>query len=219
MVNNKAVDHLNLRLGIVHGDICPWNLLIDAETDTIQLFDFNCAAKLGWEGDKDNRLEFEYEENRNDVKFVIYTVYELITREFCFREEFYPDELDASKLMKKAKWTAHKDAKLDSPVTEYRRVLNDWAKQRAEMDKKVDHFTKASEPLNWPALRVDPSMVWDRGPVRLRGQLRCTLTQMGKDFLRWERPPTRSLPLPEGQRLLATGEVVQDVTPGASAKK
>ena len=149
---------------------------------------------------------------------MIFTVYELITREFCFRQEFYPDELDASELMKKPKWTAHKDAKLDSPVTEYGRVLNDWAKQRAEMDKKVDHFTKASQPLNWPALRVDPSIAWDQTPFRRRGQFRGTLTQMGKDFLRWERPPTRSLPPPEGQRLLATGETVQDV-PGASTKK
>jgi serine/threonine protein kinase len=43
----NAVDHLNLELGIVHGDICVHNLLINPETDSVQLFDFNMASKLG----------------------------------------------------------------------------------------------------------------------------------------------------------------------------
>ncbi|KAK4150628.1 kinase-like domain-containing protein [Chaetomidium leptoderma] len=206
----KVVDHLNLGVGIVHGDICPWNLLIDGKTDNIQLFDFNCAAKLGWDGDQENRHEFQYAKDRNDIKFVIFTVYELITREFCFRREFYPHELDASKIMGKRKWVQHKDAQLDSPVEEYRRVLKEWAKRRAETDKEVDHFTKASTPLSWPPLRVDEFMSYDRSPLRKRGRMRSTLTTLGMDFLSWVRPPTRSLPLPEGQRLLATGEVVQD---------
>lgn len=92
----KVVDYLNLQLGIVHGDSCPWNLLIDPSTDNIQLFDFNSGAKLGWEGDEENNLEFQYDADRDDVKFVIFTVYELITREFNFRQEFYPEELDHS---------------------------------------------------------------------------------------------------------------------------
>lgn len=33
----QAVDFLNLRLGIVHGDVCPWNLLIDEETDDLKV--------------------------------------------------------------------------------------------------------------------------------------------------------------------------------------
>ncbi|KAK4133731.1 hypothetical protein BT67DRAFT_442647 [Trichocladium antarcticum] len=85
----KVVDHPNLQLVIVHGDICPWNLLIDPSTDSIQLFDFNSGAKLGREGDEENNLEFQYDADRDDVKFVIVTVYELITREFNFRQEFY----------------------------------------------------------------------------------------------------------------------------------
>ncbi|KAK4108087.1 hypothetical protein N656DRAFT_792802 [Canariomyces notabilis] len=139
----NVVDHLNLRLGIVHGDICPWHLLIDAETDCIQLFDFNWAAKLGWEGDGEDGWRFRYDAERNDVKFVMFTVYELITREFCFAEEFYPHELDASKIQRKRKWTKHPDTKLDRPVEEYRRVLDEWVARRTEADKVVDHSTKA----------------------------------------------------------------------------
>lgn len=86
----QVADYLNLNLGIVHGDICPFTLLINAETDSIQLVDFKNAAKLGWEGDLANGAKFEYDENRNDVKFIVFTVYEIITREFEFRSEFIP---------------------------------------------------------------------------------------------------------------------------------
>ncbi len=173
----QAVDYLNLHLGIVHGDVCPWNLLIDAETDSIQLFGFSLAAKLGWEGDQDNFCEFGYDKARNDVKFVIMTTYELITRKLYSRRKFNPLEEDACKLLKKRKWTTHEEAKLDSNVREYRRVLSDWVKQRTE--RKIDHFTKASEPLNWPPLVVDPLMAWDISPFRKKGRLRLTLRQLG----------------------------------------
>ena len=58
----QVADYLNLNLGIVHGDICPFTLLINAETDSIQLVDFKNAAKLGWEGDLANGTKFEYNE-------------------------------------------------------------------------------------------------------------------------------------------------------------
>ncbi|KAG7285996.1 hypothetical protein NEMBOFW57_008292 [Staphylotrichum longicolle] len=183
-----VVDHLNLRLGIVHGDSCPWNLLVDAETDNIQLFDFNCAARLGWEGDEENRLEFRYEPDRNDVKFVIFTVYELITREFCFRREFYPHELDESEVMSKKTWAKHREAKLDRPVAEYRRVLTEWVKRRAQTNKSVDHFTKASEPLSWPPLQVEPFMAWDQSPLKKRGRMRSTMSAPGQELPKMGTP-------------------------------
>ncbi|KAL2130685.1 hypothetical protein VTI74DRAFT_6098 [Chaetomium olivicolor] len=179
----NVVGHLNLRLGIVHGDICPWNLLIDARTDNVQLFDFNSAAKLGWEGDEEDSLEFQYDADRNDVKFVIFTVYELITREFNFRRKFYPDELDASKVMKQKTWKQHRDSKLDSPIDEYRRLLGEWIKKRAQTDKQINHFTKASQPLNWPPLRVDdPFMASDWSPLKRKGRMREVMIELKKDF-------------------------------------
>jgi hypothetical protein len=45
------------------------------------------------------------------------------------------------------------------------------------------------------------------------------MVHLGKDFLRWERPATASLPLAEGQRLLATGEVVESSKEGGAIAK
>ncbi|KAM7208363.1 Protein kinase-like domain containing protein [Naviculisporaceae sp. PSN 640] len=218
-----TVDYLNLRLGIVHGDICPWNLLIDPETDSIKVFDFNQSAKLGWDGDvgnEDLNGEFAYDEDCNDVKFVIFTIYEIITREFSFRREFEPDELDESVQMAMSVWEKHPDVLLDSPVEDYRRTLEKWSKERAEVDKKVDHFSKASDPLDWPTMRIDtdPEMVTLRPVVRLLGALRGTLVHKKQDYVRWERPATSVMPLPDGQRLLATGEMVVDNGDGAEVQ-
>ena len=110
------MDHLNLRLGIVHGNIYPRNLAIDAKTDSIQLFNFDRAAKLGWEGDKENGYAFRYEEARNDVRFVILTMQEVITREFRSRMDFQPHELNLSQIMFNKDWVPHRYARLDSPV-------------------------------------------------------------------------------------------------------
>ena len=160
----------------MHGDVCPWNLLIDPSTDNIQLFDFNMAAKLGWEGDEENNLEFQYDADRSDVKFVIFTTYELITREFNFRQKFYPEELDASEIMEQETWEQHPDSKLDSPVDEYRRLLVEWVETRAQADQKIDHFTKASLYQGIAAARVAaaargrPIPERGRDPAQEKGQ-------------------------------------------------
>ncbi|KAM7190928.1 hypothetical protein V8F33_009161 [Rhypophila sp. PSN 637] len=219
----STVDYLNLRLGIVHGDICPWNLVIDPETDNIQVFDFNSSAKLGWDGDVGNvdlNGQFVYNKDCNDVKFVIFTVYEIITREFSFRREFQPHELDESLQMGLPIWEKNPNVLLDSPVEEYRRVLEKWAKERAEIDKTVDHFSKALEPLGWPTLRLDmdPDLVTLAGDYRVLGVSRAKFFHNPTGYVRWERPATSAMPLPAGQRLLATGEVVDDNADGALGK-
>ncbi|KAK4209735.1 hypothetical protein QBC37DRAFT_48112 [Rhypophila decipiens] len=210
-----VVDHLNLHLGIVHGDICPWNLLIDETTDTIQLFDFNSSSKLGWDGNVGNQDldgEFAYDKDRNDVKFVIFTVYEIITREFNFRQTFEPHELDESMEMNMEVWDKDPDVLLDRPVEDYRRVLEKWAKERAVIDKRIDHYSEASEPLSWPVLRTvaDPKLITLGEHFRVLGASRAGFAEAGKEFIRWERPATKALPLPAGQRLLATGEIVDE---------
>jgi RIO-like serine/threonine protein kinase len=99
----QAVDHLNLRLGIVHGAITPFNLFIARETDSIQLFNFEKAAKLGCDGD-DDYFNFDYDKRRNDVKFVILTVYDMITRQLdVVDEEREPRRLDETVFLRKRK--------------------------------------------------------------------------------------------------------------------
>lgn len=40
-------------------------------------------------------------------------------------------------------------------------------------------------------------------------QLRRKMVRRGAKFLTWQRPPSCALPLPEGEKLLATGEAVE----------
>ena len=207
--SRQAVDYLNLRHGINHGDIYPRNIAIDAETDSLQLFDFNHASKIGWEGDQKNSREFRFTRLRKDVRLVVYTLYELITGRRCSRNPIPgPDEKG---LMAKPRWRVHPDVKLDNDVAAYRDMLEEWVEKRAETDREVDHFSKASEPLSWPALYVDESVVpGEPTQPGKRGWRREALGENGKDILGWERPATRFLPLPEGQRLMASGRIVWD---------
>lgn len=78
-----VVNYLNFELGIVHGDITTYNLLLEPETDVLKIIDFNLASHLGdTEGDSSTQFEgvFSYEDEINDVKLTIFTLYESITR-------------------------------------------------------------------------------------------------------------------------------------------
>ncbi|KAL5349830.1 hypothetical protein ACLOAV_004864 [Pseudogymnoascus australis] len=66
------VDYLNLELGIMHQDITPRNLLVDPEADNLLLFDIDRAARIG---------QPSYFTERNDVKGVVFTLYEIISRD------------------------------------------------------------------------------------------------------------------------------------------
>ncbi|KAK4241857.1 CBL-interacting serine/threonine-protein kinase 16 [Achaetomium macrosporum] len=209
----EAVDFLSLRRGIVHGDIVPWNLLIDEETDNIVLFDFNFGAKLGWEGDPSSRSAFNYEESRNDVKLTVFTMYEIITRDLHFREELYPHEIaiaDVMDLEEGEEWSKHEDVRLDAPVAEYRAVLNEWLVRREKTDKEITHYTQAPEYIDWPDAPPLREIDFYGMIVRMQSVPRQTLVRKGEKFLQWQRPGSHQLPLPAGKRLLATGEVVDD---------
>ncbi|KUI71357.1 Shaggy-related protein kinase theta [Cytospora mali] len=209
------IDYLNLTLGIVHGDICPWNLLINPDTDNLQIFDFNMAAKLGWEGDTSDEGQgaFAYDEHRNDVKCAVFTLYEVITRDLHFREEYYPHELDVSMLLDMDDWEKHPDARLDADVTEYRQLLQSWLEERRATDKHIVHFSQLPAALEWPPLPEFPAVhTADDYVERRPAQMRQEMVMRGADFLRWQRPGSKELPLPSGRRLLATGEVVEDET-------
>lgn len=209
----QAVDFLNLRLGIVHGDICPWNLLIDEETDNLKVFDFNFGAKLGWEGDPSSRVAFRYEEERNDVKYTAFTLYEIITRDLHFREELYPEEQQVSEVLDledDEEWEQHEDVRLDAPIAEYRAVLGEWMTRRAATDQDMTHYTQAPDGIDWPDVPPLPEVEYWGEMMRVSSRLRQALVSSGEKFLQWQRPGSRQLPLPAGKRLLATGEVVDD---------
>ncbi|TAQ84959.1 hypothetical protein B7494_g6710 [Chlorociboria aeruginascens] len=208
----EAIDYLNLNLGIVHGDISPRNLLIDEETDDLRIFDFNWAAKLGWEGDTENNDIFGYEEERNDVKYAIFTLYEIITRDTQIRDENDANDQDVSIIRDIKIWEQHADVHLDADPSEYRRVLDVWVTARAEVDKKITHYSEAPEAINWPSLPEYSEVYYGGAMMKRKSQMRQEMVMRGEKFLKWQRPPSCNFPLPEGQELLATGQVVNSVT-------
>lgn len=206
----KVVDYLNLELGIVHGDIWSHNLLIDPATDDLQIFDFNLASRIGSEGDPQKPTAFRYEADRNDVKYTVFTMYEIITRDMHFREENYPEELDASMVTNLDPWEKHPQVCLDAEVAEYRRLLDAWVDTRRKLDADMTHWSQARSPIDWPCLPEFPSIFWMGAMTRRPCELRQNMIRSGADFLSWQRVPSRELPLPAGQQLLSTGQVVDD---------
>lgn len=104
-------------------------------------------------------------------------------------------------------WDRHPDVRLDADVAEYRRLLRGWLERRKEADKHVVHFSQLPDALGWPLLPGFPA-VHDLEP-RV-AHMRQEMILRGAEFLMWQRPGSRELPLPRGQRLLATGDVVED---------
>ena len=80
----KIIDELNLNLGIAHQDVSPRNLVIDDdENDSLMIFDFNFSSRIGTPA---------YKEACNDVKGVLFTIYELITRDDTLRAVRYDEQ-------------------------------------------------------------------------------------------------------------------------------
>ncbi|POS70090.1 hypothetical protein DHEL01_v211514 [Diaporthe helianthi] len=207
----STIDYLNLTLGIVHGDITPYNLLIDNTTDNLLIFDFNLAYRLG----ADNISSDSYDPSRNDVKFAAFTLYEIITRDTHLRDENHPSELDASMILETNSsapaWEKHEDVVLDAPVAEYKRHLIEWMAQRAEGDAEEQATSRSQAPsaVNWPPLPEFPEVPFCGTMIRRATQMRQEMTQRGAGFIAWQRPPSCTLPLSGGKKLLATGEVVE----------
>ncbi|KAI0411146.1 hypothetical protein F5X98DRAFT_381056 [Xylaria grammica] len=186
-----VVDDLNLRYGVMHQDIAARNLVVDSNTDSVMLFDFNFSARIGVSG---GPCDSGYSQDRNDVKGVIFTAYEIITRDQHFRD-VPPDQQDTADLDRLEEWVQHPDVKLDHHVSEYRSVLNEWAERRRE-GKQIAIYTEAPEYIDWPTLPSPPkkrvrhtdgtSTVWEIWMENRRDK--------GKgNALNWERPPQNRL--------------------------
>lgn len=150
------------------------------------IFDFNQGAKLGWEGNKNLGGTYIYNEQRDDVKLAVFTLYEIITRDFSFREERRLHELDAAAVLDNPDWKQHHKVRLeeDVEVCQYRRVLEKWATSRKSTDLR--NYKDAPESFDWPVLSQIPLM----GPEgsknrRDPGKMRQSLTRQGEPFLKW----------------------------------
>lgn len=100
----NVVDYLNFELAIVHQDIAPRNLLVDPETDNLLLFDFDRAARIG---------QPSCFPERNDVKEVVFTLYEIVSRDDHFRCVEHREQ-DQNSVLSLESWPV--EAQLDSHV-------------------------------------------------------------------------------------------------------
>lgn len=141
----RFVDDLNLTHGIMHQDIAARNLLIDPATDDLLLLDFNFSARIGTRG---------HFNDRDDVKRVIFILYETITRDEHFREVPH-ERQNPAHVQTVRTWPQHPNSLLDHPVEEYRSFLDRWVKVRQEVTR-ISVRTEAQEPLEWPSFPDDP---------------------------------------------------------------
>lgn len=155
----SLVDDLNLKYGIQHQDVAPRNLLVDERTDNITLFDFNCAARIGGPLRANGPV---YGEKCDDVKGVVFTLYEIITRDGHFRSFGVPHwEQNASSVLSMVAWVQHPEVRLDHSIAEYRAVLDDWMGARNARGN-ITVFTDAPEFIDWPNMQEPPCLPDER---------------------------------------------------------
>ncbi|EEU39923.1 uncharacterized protein NECHADRAFT_39507 [Fusarium vanettenii 77-13-4] len=203
----QVVDDLNLRYGISHQDIAPRNLVVDEPSDSIMLLDFNFAARINRPATEDGEGEW-HDENRNDVKGVIFTIYEIITRDNSFRDAPHEEQsIDSLPL----EWVKHQEVQLDRPIVEYRQALQEWRDRRA-LDPGSRDVPKA---INWPPRPKPPKVSIPMADVHGSPcsitmdqwyERRQAIIRRGGKVLNWERPPQKVLD--DGRRLLSTGKVI-----------
>ncbi|CAG8195598.1 unnamed protein product [Penicillium olsonii] len=185
----RVVDFLNLELGIMHQDIAPRNLLVDPCTHKIVLFDFDRAAS------GQRRLY----DGRDDVTSVVFTLYELVTKDTSFSGIPHSDRhIDMVQNM--SEWASNRE--LDSEVSKFRNFLNEWVATRRS-DGDMERYLNAPHRFTWPDLPTAPDYslpfqmgtTWDGKANWITGhRSRNTAMEMGQYCFRWERPPqSRSL--------------------------
>ncbi|KAH7162043.1 hypothetical protein B0J13DRAFT_430467 [Dactylonectria estremocensis] len=201
-----VIDELNLNLGIAHQDVAPRNIVIDETTDSLRILDFNFSSRIGHRG---------YSHARNDIKGVIFTMYEIITRDDkprSLRHEYQNVEA-----IEKMVWIKHPHVQLDHPVADFRETLRQWFHRRCLTGNQISFYTYAPQFIDWPDPPQPPSsevvVRYANGPVtELRSvwdEGRTTMQKQGKTVLNWQRPP--QCRLEPGDRLLETGEFIQYV--------
>jgi hypothetical protein len=172
---------LNFRYGIMHQDIAPRNIVIGQE-NRLRIFDFNYSIMIGE----------HYTPDRDDVKGVIFTLYEIITLDEHYREVPH-EQQDADAVLQLRQWTKHPEVHLDSDVEAFRDVLDVWVQKRRGMEYKL-----AKSWIRWPFIREPPpakvpsfgpdgeitKIETKPSPVRARRHL----VRMGERFWNWERP-------------------------------
>ncbi|KAK7729747.1 hypothetical protein SLS63_006128 [Diaporthe eres] len=195
-----VVNDLHLIRGIVHRDIAPRNLLINPETGELQIFNFSCAGKLGYEGAGNNRNFRDDEGFGIDLIGVAATVYEIVTGDTQLAEQARLDE-DISTIMDKG-WTRSPSLRLDGEVSDYQDTIRDWLQWRIMSGDPwtlITHYTQAVIHIDWPDFWEPEITSLDRhGNANGEGKStlvwRTALKALGLKFVEWKRPAQNNIP-------------------------
>ncbi|GAB7355869.1 hypothetical protein MBLNU459_g6526t1 [Dothideomycetes sp. NU459] len=178
----EVVDLLNIELGIAHQDIAPRDLLLDSSIDEgerhIQLFDFDRAAVIHG---------FMYNPDRNDIKGVIFTLYEMITNDDSYREVNFPKQ-DPETVLRLEQWPQKRE--LDADIECYRKHIAEWTAQRSKNDQTL-HGPKFEMPEIPPPRPVILEMDGQGNPVYGVDvvQTREEIVRFGQYMVDWRRAP------------------------------
>lgn len=186
----SVVDYLNLEVGIVHQDIAPRNILIDPgspnlETEKIRLFDFDYGAFVGLSG---------CIPSRNDVKGVVFTLYEIVTLDDSYRRVPH-EEQDLESVTNLKEWPIRRN--LDSDITAFREHLSAWVQQRKthrDGASEDEGLTPTDIPEISPPSPVVMSIDEEGKPVYERSvvQMKIDALKFGNKLISWERAPDKT---------------------------
>lgn len=167
------------------------------------IFDFNFLVRIGKVG---------YSEARNDIKGVMFTIYEIITRDSKLPEVEHEEQnvLD----VEKKEWALHPDVQLDHPVSEFRETLVQWSERRRQ-GKRITSYKDTPNFIDWPNTPEPPPsevvLNYSSGPAThlkvMWSVERRRMLEQGKTVLNWQRPSQSKLK--SGDRILETGEFLQ----------
>ncbi len=108
----------------------------------------------------------------------IFTVYEIVTRDLCFRgNNYFPSEFKASLALGRLNSKQRPDVRLeqDVKVDEYRRVLKNWVKHRRQTEPLS--YKQEPDSIDWPSLPQFPLVGYDGAKTRSPAEL-------GEDMIR-----------------------------------
>lgn len=173
----QVMDDLNLRYGVIHDNITPRHLLIDPETDDLLLINFNFSRRMAGPV----RL-FIFDISGQEMALVILAVYSIITGDKSFKYTHATEKIsNAAAIMELEEWVPAPDMILDHPVSAYRSVLAEWARQRRAV------HVEARECIDWPGFPYKQTVggAYDCSRARER--------EAGRAVIEWERPPEAML--------------------------
>lgn len=175
-----VVDHLNLKHGIIHQDIAPRNLVISHSGDLL-LFDFDWAVQVGSQ---------VANPARNDIKGVLFTLYELLTQDYTFRNVRH-EEQDLQKIQSMPEWKVKTKIEQGTDVKTLRDMAEQWAKRR-QTQKASQTSNEIPHPLKWPSKPpIKPCvLIFENGErVDVMGERLPRVVPADFRVVRWERPP------------------------------